>query len=447
MKKTLVLILFLNYFFSCYGQTPDIDPHWQLLWEDNFNFLNSDIWNVYDHYDHYGEVTLFRKENVYTEEGILKLHLKRLNEDYECPNAFLTCDHCSRQKLTGKKYQYSSGSIGTQIPYNMQYGYIEARIKIPDINGVWSAFWTFAGNPYYQEIDISETVPGQLGSSLVLSAPDYLHTKYINTTSIHSAFFLGDTEVHHFTSCYYIQDYTQWHIFGLEWSPSRIIWYVDNIPVRLFEHNYVNAPATIIFGLGLRPDSIDFISCENSSNPHSVGNMALVNDVELPLDMSIDYVKVYELNKNCNEFINAPTYNFSLYDNYEKEYINIGDFGGQNFLSINDNFTLRASQYVKISGEFSVPQGASLFTDADLMCSPNISGCEKTLNICDYNFYNYDNSIKKAIELGGIGCNLNIQSPIKNILLYSISKTTLKPGVTITPINSHMVEFKIVSCN
>jgi len=59
MKYTISIIIFLNTLIL-FGQSPSNDPHWQLVWQDNFNFLNTNIWSVANNFDHYGEPQMYR---------------------------------------------------------------------------------------------------------------------------------------------------------------------------------------------------------------------------------------------------------------------------------------------------------------------------------------------------------------------------------------------------
>jgi len=43
MKKTILLIPLLSCFLI-FGQTPSNDPHWRLVWEDNFNSFDASKW-------------------------------------------------------------------------------------------------------------------------------------------------------------------------------------------------------------------------------------------------------------------------------------------------------------------------------------------------------------------------------------------------------------------
>ena len=167
-----------------------------------------------------------------------------------------------------------------------------------------------------------------------------------------------------------------------------------------------------------------------------------------PADMLIDSFKVYKLKEDCSDFINSTNYNFSTYNNVEKNFINIGQGGGSNSLSVGDNVILRASQYIDISGDFYVPVGASFYVDANKDCSTDLGiQCTQTFNPCMYNFSNYDNTVKQIIDLGDNGCIINIIPASNNISLEATDQIILKPSETITPIPGKSVDLKIVTCH
>ncbi len=125
----------------------------ELLWADEFDgsSLNTDNW-VYEIGDgcQYGndlcgygnqELQYYseRPENVRLENGKLIL--------------------TARREVLGTK-QFSSGKIMTRDKVNVQYGMVEASIKLPNMDdGLWPAFWMLGANnrwPYTGEIDIME---------------------------------------------------------------------------------------------------------------------------------------------------------------------------------------------------------------------------------------------------------------------------------------------------
>ena len=60
-----------------------------------------------------------------------------------------------------KTFNYTSARLTTSGKQSFQYGKIEARMKLPALNGLWPAFWMMGYNdkgwPYCGEIDILES--------------------------------------------------------------------------------------------------------------------------------------------------------------------------------------------------------------------------------------------------------------------------------------------------
>lgn len=317
-----------------FGQTPATDPHWKVVWEDNFNTLNTDIWLVKDNFDHYGERQVFVDENVYVQNGNLVCEIK--NQSYSCPTWAIEPNyHCVNQHNTNQPYSYTSGWVQSKAAYNTQFGYIEARINFPYQPGLWPAFWTFVGDGVVgpnnaAEIDIAEML-GEEGPNIL-------------TTNIHRTFPNDDHFVKHSPINYNWNSGT-WHTYAVEWSPSKIIWYVDNYPIRVFPNHGIIDPVTIILSIGLRNAFIDWTT--------------------FPQKMYVDYVKVYNLKNDCNTVINACNYNFGTHDNKVKKDITIGVNGCTNSLTNGNNVYLRATDGILINGDFTVPLGSEIYMDVN----------------------------------------------------------------------------------
>ncbi len=74
MRYVLLTFALIIPLCTVFSQTPLTDPHWELLWEDHFNTLNTDIWNVRNNYDHWGyEWQVYRDNNVRIDNGVLVL--------------------------------------------------------------------------------------------------------------------------------------------------------------------------------------------------------------------------------------------------------------------------------------------------------------------------------------------------------------------------------------
>jgi len=350
MKKLFILFCIFLFDFYAYSQTPVDDQHWQLLFEDNFNSLDTSIWQVANNFDHYGEPQVYtnRSNNVYVSSGNLVLQVNK--ETYHCTD--LNGWACNKEW-----YNYTSGWIETKSSYNVQYGYMESRIKLPYGYGFWPAYWTFVGAGVTNghnaaEIDIFE-MNGDLPST---NMGTNLHMYYCDCEN-HSCGcdFLNDQMCPSYNSailCYGldvdIASYANtYHTYAVEWNPSKIIWYVDGVIVRNFPNPGIIDPVRIILNLAITPWKLP-----NSTTP-------------FPSMMYIDYVRVYQLKDGTSNTINACSYNFSTYDNQVKQSIKIGGSGCANSITSGSNITLRATDYIEINGEFTIPTGTTFYMDVN----------------------------------------------------------------------------------
>lgn len=138
-------------------------------------------------------------DNVKIEDGVLKITAK---ED----------------TLGGMPY--SSGKIHSQNKGDFRYGRIEARMKLPETQGMWPAFWllstenTYGDWPRSGEIDIME---------LLGHEPNKVHG------TVHTGLpqkFLGDTYTLPEPGTSFADSF---HVFSVEWQEDTIRWFVDDI--------------------------------------------------------------------------------------------------------------------------------------------------------------------------------------------------------------------------
>ncbi|NDA26213.1 MAG: glycosyl hydrolase family protein, partial [Verrucomicrobia bacterium] len=186
-----------------------------LTWSDEFNgtTVNTNNWAVTWNGDvANGELQFYtdRTNNVTVTNGVLRLTAQRENYTGQGP-------WMSAPKTTA----YTSGLIESLNKVQPQYGKIEASMKIPRGAGLWPAFWmmgvnyfTGAGWPLCGEIDIME-YSGASGS--FTSAFHTGSYNYMNGGG-------GVQNVQGFS----LTDYdTAFHVYGIEWTPTRVALYVD----------------------------------------------------------------------------------------------------------------------------------------------------------------------------------------------------------------------------
>ena len=122
---------------------------------------------------------------------------------------------------------YTSARLVTYGTFSQKYGRVEARMKLPAGQGLWPAFWMLGDNvlesgvgwPACGEIDIME-LRGQEPSTAVGS----LHGPgYSGGSALSDRYLLAGAK--------FSDDF---HVFAVEWDPSRISFFVDGERYRTF---------------------------------------------------------------------------------------------------------------------------------------------------------------------------------------------------------------------
>jgi beta-glucanase (GH16 family) len=178
----------------------------------------------------------------------------------------------------GIQHEYTSARLQTKGKFEQKYGRFEARIKIPQGQGIWPAFWllgndnTSTGWPGRGEIDIMENVGYEPGKS---------------HGSMHGPPYSGDSPL---TGAYSLPAAgpnfaDNFHVFAVEWDASAIRFYVDD---HLFETQ--------------TPDSIPSSKRWVFDHPFFILlNLAVGGQwptdpdatTQFPQQMLVDYVRVY----------------------------------------------------------------------------------------------------------------------------------------------------------
>lgn len=267
--------IFLTIFSVCVFELNA--QQFRLLWEDQFDSLNTDRWLVQNHFDHYGgelQVYTNRPENVFTEDG--NLILRVLRENYTCPPESLHPWGCARQHKTGKPYEYTSGWVETQPDWKMQFGYVEARISLPYGRGFWPAFWTFVaeGLPSHTnaaEIDIFEMYGHKPATNLETN----VHLEYCTPDRFD---YPGCPSIPSYRKSHIIPSYAnKFHVYGCEWTPEFIKFKFNGVAIRVMPNPGVVDPVRIIMNMAIL-----------AGNPPT-------QYTPFPSDIKIDYVRVYEV--------------------------------------------------------------------------------------------------------------------------------------------------------
>ncbi len=173
--------------------------------------------------------------------------------------------------------QYTSARLLTKDKFEQQYGRFEARIRLPFGQGIWPAFWMLGADidenpwPGAGEIDIME-YRGQNPTVLI--------------GSVHGPGYSGGEAISKEYTLENDRFDTGFHIFGIEWGPEFVNFYVDDVlynqitPEDVTGEWVFNKPFYILMNLAVGGT---FVGSPNA-------------ETEFPQTMLVDYVRVYKNN-------------------------------------------------------------------------------------------------------------------------------------------------------
>jgi len=201
-----------------------------------------------------------RPENVKVENGFLVITARQ--EDFEGSN-------------------YTSARITTQNKFEQRYGRFEARIKVPYGKGYWPAFWLLGNDcdvnpwPACGEIDIMENVGDEPTTVFgTVHGPNYN-----GADSISKELVLADNRFDN-----------EFHIFGVEWSPNKINFYVDDQLYFTMTPEEVD-DETDGEGIWVFNDRAFYMILNVAVGGNLPGNPNA--ETVFPQSMVVDYVRVY----------------------------------------------------------------------------------------------------------------------------------------------------------
>jgi beta-glucanase (GH16 family) len=181
------------------------DPHgWKLVFSDEFNGheLDTTKWNTcYPWVEDGGctnsgnnELEWYQPDEVSVQDGLLRLR--------------------AQDRSVKEGFPYTSGMVTSHRKFSFQYGYVEARFKVPAGQGMWPALWLLPENEQWPpEIDILEV----LGN-----APSTIYTTLHYTTN--------GTDHYSSGSSWRGYDFSAgFHTIGLLWEPHLIAWIIDGV--------------------------------------------------------------------------------------------------------------------------------------------------------------------------------------------------------------------------
>lgn len=234
---------------------------WQLVWQDNFvsSILDTSKWTrIPPNKADWGRHMTSDSQCYDIRDG--KLYLKGINnpDTISDPRLFLT------------------GGVYTKGKFAFQYGKVEIRAKLECAQGAWPAIWMLSEQKKY----------GKYPRNGEIDIMEHLNFDDIIYQTTHSYYTLElkqkDNPPHHGTAEF---DKDKFNTFGLEWYPDKLVF-------------TLNGTETFIYP---RVDDVDptqwpydqpfYLLIDQQLGGSWVGK---VNPSDLPVQMIIDFVKVYQ---------------------------------------------------------------------------------------------------------------------------------------------------------
>ena len=253
------------------------------------------------------------------------------------PDAGLTCYY--------GPCRYTSARLKTQGKLAFTYGRVEARMQLPQGQGIWPALWGLGGNigevgwPQSGEIDIMENI-GREPSTVhgTVHGPGYSGANGIGAPfELSGAAFADD-----------------FHTFALEWQPNKLQWFVDDQLFSTVTPDDLPAGSAWVF------DQPFFLLLNLAVG----GNWPGVPDetTRFPQTLKVDYLRVYSAANTAEHFSATFKDDFTGWKKVTLPFTDFSRSAEQPEGAPDDGLTL-----TRVNGyRFELPQGSggTLYLDA-----------------------------------------------------------------------------------
>jgi beta-glucanase (GH16 family) len=260
--QSLLLPTLLVLFLGCEDETQKVVNFNTLVMQDEFNVDGAPDSKLWGFDIGTGQGGWGNKEFQYYTD-------RPKNVRVEGGNLIITAE---KESFNGAAY--TSARLLTKGKFQQTYGRFEARMKLPWGQGMWPAFWMLGADidtnswPNCGEIDIME-YRGQNPSTLIgtVHGPGYAGGQ-----SIGKSYALTNGRFD-----------TDFHIFGIEWGPEYINFYVDNVLYN--QITPASLPGKWVF------DKDFFLLLNLAVGGNFVGDPN--DETVFPQTLLVDYVRVY----------------------------------------------------------------------------------------------------------------------------------------------------------
>lgn len=171
---------------------------------------------------------------------------------------------------------YTSARLLTKGLFEQTYGRFEARMRLPSGQGIWPAFWLLGAD--------DEEVWPQIGEIDIMEYRGQEPTKVLG--SVHGPGYSGGDAI---SKSYTIENDrfdTGFHVFGIEWGPDYVNFYVDDVLYNQITPDDVTGEWVF--------DQPFYILINVAVGGSFVGSPN--QETTFPQTMLVDYVRVYKNN-------------------------------------------------------------------------------------------------------------------------------------------------------
>jgi beta-glucanase (GH16 family) len=225
-------------------------PGWKLTFSDDFdgNALDLKKWNPVDPWgrERNQELQAYVTNAFAVSNGILRVQAEKVGAFY-----------------AGKPRAYTSGMMTTYGKFSQQHGRFEIRCRVPKGKGMWPAFWLLPDPlEWPPEIDVLEVLGHEPGK--VYMTHHFRNQQH--EPKSHGGAWIGP-------------DFSAgFHEFAVEWSPERIVWFVDGVERYRSENSIPQGKMYMLVNLAVG------------------GKWPGAPDANTPLPgaFEVDYVRAYE---------------------------------------------------------------------------------------------------------------------------------------------------------
>lgn len=234
---------------------------WKLIWKDEFNgnSLDTTKWS-----------------RIPVGKSDWNRHMSTVDDCFKIENGKLHLLGINNPDTTADPRPYLTGGIWSKGKFAFQYGKVEIRAKLGSAQGAWPAMWMLAelkkyGNyPNNGEIDIMEHLNFDMHiyqtthSHYTLNIGEKMNPPHSGTTKIDA----GD-----------------YNVFGISWYPDRIVFQLNG------EDTFTYPRIEDVDASQWPYDQPFFLLIDQQLGGSWVGK---VDQTQLPVEMIIDWVKVYQ---------------------------------------------------------------------------------------------------------------------------------------------------------